>query len=70
MVMQRKWYVPKCVSAKEAGQIKTDLKGWRSKFLLMSHSSLSAWPLAAYGERLGEEAVFIVLSLHACTSVE
>jgi hypothetical protein len=48
MVMQRKWYVPQCVSAKEAGQIETDLKGWQLKFWLMSHSSSSAWPHAAY----------------------
>jgi hypothetical protein len=46
--MQRKWYVPKCESAKEAGQIKTNLKSWRPKFLLMSYSSSSACPLAAY----------------------
>jgi hypothetical protein len=57
-------HVPQCVSAKEAGQIKTDLKNCLSKCLLMSHSSLSAWPLAAYVEQISEAKAFIALLLH------
>jgi hypothetical protein len=48
------------VSGKEARQIKTDLKGWRPKSLLMSNSSSQAWPLAANMKGIVAVAAFLV----------